>query len=49
MKAIHITKQDLIKNMSDDQKHRLALGKGNANSDEVYICNYLEDKWEDLD
>lgn len=26
-----------------------ALGKGNANSDEVYICNYLEDKWEDLD
>lgn len=19
------------------------------NSDEVYICNYLEDKWEDLD
>ena len=26
-----------------------ALGKGNANSDEVYICNYLENKWEDLD
>ena len=26
-----------------------ALGKGNANSDEVYICNYLEDKWGDLD
>lgn len=26
-----------------------ALGKGNANSDEVYICNYLEDKWSDLD
>lgn len=25
MKAINITKQDLIKNMSDDQKHRLAL------------------------
>lgn len=26
-----------------------ALGKGNANSDEVYICNYLENEWEDLD
>ena len=26
-----------------------ALGKGNANSDEVYICNYLQNKWEDLD
>ena len=26
-----------------------ALGKGNSNSDEVYICNYLENKWEDLD
>lgn len=26
-----------------------ALGKGNANSDEVYICNYLENKWSDLD
>lgn len=26
-----------------------ALGKGNANSDEVYICNYSQNKWEDLD
>lgn len=26
-----------------------ALGKGNANSDEVYICNYSLNGWEDLD
>lgn len=26
-----------------------ALGKGNANSDEVYICNYSQNKWDDLD
>lgn len=26
MKAINITKQDLAKNMTDEQKHRLALG-----------------------
>ena len=26
MKAINITKQDLVKNMTDEQKHRLALG-----------------------
>ena len=26
-----------------------ALGKGNANSDEVYICNYSQDDWNDLD
>lgn len=25
MKAIHITKQDLVKNMTDEQKHRLTL------------------------
>lgn len=25
MKAINITKQDLVKNMSDNQKHRLVL------------------------
>lgn len=25
MKAINITKQDLVKNMTDEQKHRLAL------------------------
>ena len=26
MKAINITKQDLVKSMTDEQKHRLALG-----------------------
>ena len=25
MKAINITKQDLVKNMTDEQKHRLTL------------------------
>ena len=30
-------------------KNYSALGKGNANSDEVYICNYSNNTWEDLD